>query len=185
MMLIVLDAANNPKFVDFYQIKTDNKASRYITPNFITKDADKYPDKMSISQKMIENFSNFENEASSIHLVSNKYFNFGELTSGEQSTDRAVLTLYEVLESTQNKIKKNMCQACHLNEQECENKCVKIIHFNVSFLNLVNFEETVLGKFINCLSEMEIESSISKTKTKFLTILGEIKRVNNWGIEST
>lgn len=178
--VIVLDSTSEPHLVDFYQIKTDNKASRYITTAFISKDAKKYPDKMSIGQKMIDNFSKFRSDTGAIRLVSNKSFDFGDLKSGDKSTDRALIKLSEIEDSQFIKLKQGMCQACHLNGQVCGHECIDLIYFDVSFLNLASYEETIMGKFVNHISELGIESSISKTKTVFYTILGEIKRVNNW-----
>jgi len=178
--VLVIESTVNSQFVDFFQIKTDNKASRYIKSGFITKDAKKYPDKMSIAQKMIDNYSKFRTDTGAIRLVSNKRFDFGKLKSGDNSTDRTIISLNEIEESEFNKLKLGMCQACHLTEPECGHVCTKLIYFDVSLLDLTNYEETVLGKFVNQLSELGIESSITKTKSIFFTILGEIKRINNW-----
>jgi len=178
--VIVLESTSKSELVDFYQIKTDDKASRYIKTSFLTKDAKKYPSKMSILQKMIDNYSKFKSDTGEIRLVSNKKFDFGKLISGEKSTDRAVVSLRELDDSEFNKLKQGMCQACHLKEPECGYVCRNLIYFDVSFLGLTNYEETTLGKFVNQLNELGIESTISKTKSIFYTILGEIKRINNW-----
>lgn len=178
--VIVLDTVSEPESIDFYQIKTDNKASRYFTASNITKDASKYPEKMSIAQKMIDNFSKFRDETKSIHLVSNKHFDFGDLKCGTKSTERAVVGLYEISNTQLEVIKKGMCQSCHLANVDCEDVCLKLVYYDVSFLDLVNYEDTVFAKFINYLNSIGIESSISKTKTVYHTILGEIRRINNW-----
>lgn len=178
--VIVLESTSESELIDFYQIKTDDKASRYIKTSFLTKDAKKYPSKMSILQKMIDNYSKFKSDTGEIRLVSNKKFDFGKLKSGDKSTDRAVVSLRELNDSEFNKLKQGMCQACHLKEPGCGYVCRNLIYFDVSFLGLTNYEETILGKFVNQLSELGIESTISKTKTIFYTILGEIKRINNW-----
>lgn len=182
--IIIIDNSSNLQLIDFYQIKTDNKASRYITTSFITRNAKKYPEKMSIAQKMVENYSKFREDTKSIHLVSNKHFDFGELNTTEKSVERAIVKLNEISEVEFKKIKSGMCQSCDLFEKNCNEECVDLIYFDVSLLDLVNYEDTVLGKFINHLSNIGVESSISKTKTLFYTILGEIKRINNWEIKS-
>lgn len=182
--VIVLESTSNSETIDFYQIKTDDKPSRYLTASFITKNANKYPEKMSIAQKMIDNYSKFYSETKGIHLVSNKNFDFGELKVGGNSTNRAVINLSEISDDQLNKIKKGMCQSCHLEEKSCENNCINLIYFNVSFMDLVNYEDTILGKFVNYLSSTGIESSLSKTKAILFTILGEIKRINNWELSS-
>ncbi|MDT8902030.1 dsDNA nuclease domain-containing protein [Anaeroselena agilis] len=178
--VIVLESTSNSETLDFYQIKTDDKPSRYLTASFITKNANKYPNKMSIAQKMIDNYSKFSSETKGVHLVSNKNYDFGELKVGDNSTERAVISLSEISDDQLKIIKKGMCQSCHLEEESCQNQCINLIYFNVSFMGLVNYEDTILGRFVNYLSSEGIESSISKTKTIFYTILGEIKRINNW-----
>lgn len=177
--ILILDSVLNPNFIDFYQIKTNNKPSRYITNSFITKNSDKFPIDMSIAQKLIDNFTKFKNSTRSIHLVSNKHFDLGELKNKDKSTERAVICLNEISSDYLDQLKKGMCQSCYLNNN-CEDDCINLIYFDVSFLDLVNYEDTVLGKFINTLNNMGIESSLSKTKAVFNTILGEIKRINNW-----
>lgn len=178
--VIVLDSTSESQLVDFYQIKTDTKPSRYIKTSFLTKDAKKYPEKMSIAQKMIDNFSKFKSDTGAIRIVSNKKFDFGELKSGDKSIERAIVSLSEINESEFNKLKQGMCQACHLSEPDCGHVCTDLLYFDVSFLDLASYEDTILGRFINQLGELGIESTISKTKSIFYTILGEIKRVNNW-----
>lgn len=182
--VIVLDSKSDPQLIDFYQIKTNDKPSRHITTSFLTKDANKHPNKMSIAQKMIDNYSKFKTDTGAIRLVSNKSYDFGELKSGDNSTERAIISLSEINDTEFNKIKKGMCHACHLNEPECGYVCTELIYFDVSYLDLTNYEETILGKFINQLDEMGIESSISRTKTIYYTILGEIRRINNWESKS-
>ena len=181
--IIVLDSASNPQYIDFYQIKTDNKPSRYIKTSFITKDASKYPDKMSIAQKMIDNYAKFKSNTKSIHLVSNKNFDFGELKCKVKSNERVAIRLDEISDEELVKLKKGMCQSCHLYKNNCNKECLKLIYFDVSFTDLVNYEETVMGRFVNSLNNMGIESSTSKIKSIFYTILGEIKRSNNWEMQ--
>lgn len=181
--IFILDSSESPQFINFYQIKTDDKRSRYITPSFIVKDFKKYPEKMSIAQKLIDNYSKFRSETKSIHLVSNKSFDFENLKDNTNSTDRNTIGLYEVEHKIFSKIKEGMCDACECNEcvfeKGCHNNCMYLIYFDVSSLDLINYEETVLGKFVNYLSRKSIESTLTRTKSIFYTILSEIKRINN------
>lgn len=181
--VFVIDSASNPQYIDFYQIKTDNKPSRYLTPSFITKDAKQYPEKMSIAQKLIGNYCKFDSETRSIHLVSNKHYDFGNLKDEINSTERNVIKLYEINDKSFLKIKNGMCAACKCNEcgyeDGCNFICMYLLQFDVSSLDLVNYEDTVLGRFIKFLSNSGIESGITHTKSIFYTILSEIKRINN------
>ncbi len=181
--VIILDSAQNPCFVDFYQIKTNNKPSRYITNSFITKNSDKFPKEMSIAQKLIDNFTKFKDSTRSIHLVSNKHFDLGELKNTDKSTERTIICLNEISSNSLEKVKVGMCQACYLNNK-CGDDCINLIYFDVSLLDLVNYEDTVLGKFINTLRDIGIEASLTNTRVVFNTILGEIKRINNWESKS-
>lgn len=164
--------------LEFYQIKTDNKASRYITPAFITKNAEQYPEKMSIAQKMIINYAKFKLDVRNIHLVSNKSFNFNKLNNDADSTTRNSISLNELTPSYLEKIKNGMCSACP-DAERCMNKCLELVYFDVSDLGLNGYEDTVLGKLLKKLDEMKIDSSISQTKSLFNAILSEIRRINN------
>ena len=81
--IIVLSKTDKDEYIEFFQIKTDDKTSRYITPAFIIKNGNKFPEKMSIIQKMIDEFVKFESVTRGIHLVSNKNFDFGELVDND------------------------------------------------------------------------------------------------------
>ncbi|WP_416327624.1 dsDNA nuclease domain-containing protein [[Eubacterium] hominis] len=164
--------------LELYQIKTDNKASRYITPAFITKNAEQYPEKMSIAQKLIINYAKFKLDVRDIHLVSNKRFNFNKLNNEVDSTTRNRIILNELTPTYLEKIKNGMCSACP-DAECCTNKCLELVYFDVSDLGLDGYEDTVLGKLLKKLDEMKIDSSISKTKSLFNSILSEIRRINN------
>lgn len=181
--IFILDSSDGPQYIDFYQIKTDNKDSRYITPAFLTKNAKKYPAKMSILHKMIDNFTKFRPETKSLHLVSNKHFDLGILQNSTSSTLRDTIRLYELSQEIIDEIKAGMCAACCCNECQydigCNGSCLYLLHFDVSSLDLVNYEDTVLGRFVNFLDKNGIESKTSNTKAIFYTLLSEIKRIGN------
>lgn len=176
--IIILEKSISPEVIDFYQIKTDDKPSRYLTASFITKNANKYPEKMSIAQKMIDNFVKFNDNTRGMYLVSNKSFDFGELNDKTESIKRDNISLQEIDSENLTKIKKGMCQACN-KKDKCNNECIKLIYFSVSNLDLTSYEDTVLGKLVNKLLSQGIESSIGQTKSTYYTILGEIRRINN------
>lgn len=96
--VIVLDKTTEKQTVEFYQIKTDDKDSRHITATFITKNAKKYPEKMSIAQKMIDEYVKFKEDTRGLHLVSNKSFDFGDLKDSTKSKDRRRIVLSELSE---------------------------------------------------------------------------------------
>ena len=183
--VIVLESLSKASGIDFYQIKTNNKPDRYITTSFITKDGKKYPEKMSIIQKMIDNYKKFESNTKSIHLVSNKNFDFGKLNnSGEiKSTEFATVKLSEINNDEFNKLAFDMCKPCHL-DGKCNHECKTLMYFDVSTLDLINYQDTVMAKFINYLDEIQINVSVSSAKAFYNTILGEIKRINNYEYKS-
>lgn len=191
--VIVIDSDTNPQFIDFYQIKTDNKPSGYFTSTKLLNNSKKYPDKMSIVQKLIVNYSNFSDETRGIHLVSNKHFDLGDILIDHEknikisSTSRDNFTLHELDRTQIDKIKKSMCIACKCNEcpysSGCAEKCLNLLHFDSSSLDLANYETTVLGRFINFLEGQSIESTTSHARSSYYTILSEIRRINN--VETT
>lgn len=176
--IIILDRTSKPEVVEFYQIKTDDKDARYITSSFITKNWKRYPDKMSIVQKMIYNYAKFEEHTKAIHLVSNKSFDFGRLQNGIESKIRRTVALGEIADDNLKKIKEGMCQACSKQEQ-CKEKCLSLIYFDVSDLGLESYEDTVMGRMVKKMDLLGIPGTLEKTRSIYNTILGEIRRINN------
>lgn len=176
--IIVLSRTEQDEYVEFFQIKTDDKDSRYITPTFITKNGSKFPDKMSIIQKMIDEFAKFENDTRGIHLVSNKNFDFGKLVDDTETKNRMSFVFKDVNQTCLKKIKKDMCKACN-KVNNCNEECLNIIYFDVSDLDLQSYEDAVMGRMIKKLDDMHILSTTERTRSIYNTILGEIRRVNN------
>lgn len=176
--VIVLKRLENEEYIDFFQIKTDAKDSRYIKSSFITKNGDKYPKEMSIIQKMIDEFVKFEDDTRGIHLVSNKNFDFGKLDDNTETKNRESIVLKEINDTSIKKIKADMCKACN-KVNNCNEECLSIIYFDVADLDLVSYDDTVMGRMIKKLDEMNIPSTIERTRSIYNTILGEIRRINN------
>lgn len=176
--VIVLDKTSNNQVVEFYQIKTDAKDSRYITTSFITKNAKKYPEKMSIAQKMIDEYVKFKNDTKGLHLVSNKNFDFGVLKDSTESKYRSRVVLSELNDEELKKIKNGMCQACDKKEN-CTSDCLNLIYFDVSDLNLVSYESTVMGNMLKKLNTLGISATSESIQSMYNAILGQIKTINN------
>ena len=176
--IIVLDRTSNPELVEFYQIKTDDKDSRYITSSFIVRNANKYPTKMSIAQKMIDDYVKFQGSTKGIHLVSNKSFDFGILKDKTESKVRQTIVLNELEYENLTKIKKGMCQACN-KQENCKDECLSLVYFNVSELDLSSYEDTVMGRMVKKMEMLGMPSTITRTRSIYNTILGEIRRINN------
>lgn len=178
--VLILDSSVNPSYIDFYQIKTDSKKSKYITSAKIigaTKNS------QSIAQKLIINFNKFKSLARSIHFVSNKFFDFGELDNGIPSTRRDSIRFYELKSIDQTKIKNDMCSVCSCSSCSynggCQNICLNLIYFDVSMLDIYTYESTALGHFIEYLNNSSVVGSIQNAQSIFFTILSEIKRISN------
>ncbi len=176
--VIVVDRTSNPELVEFYQIKTDDKDSRYITSSFIVRNANKYPTKMSIAQKLIDDYVKFQDNTKGIHLVSNKSFDFGTLKDTVESKQRKTIVLNEIEEKNLIKIKNGMCQACDKKEK-CKDECLSLIYFDVSELDLSSYEDTVMGRMVKKMESLGMPGTIAKTRSIYNTILGEIRRINN------
>lgn len=176
--VIVLNRLEDEEYIEFFQIKTDAKDSRYITTSFITQNGKKYPEKMSIIQKMIDEFVKFEDDTRGIHLVSNKNYDFGKFIDNTETKNRATIVLNEINHTNINKIKADMCKACS-KIGNCNDECLSIIYFDVADLDLVSYDDTVMGRMIKKLDEMDIPSTLERTRSIYNTILGEIRRINN------
>ena len=133
---------------------------------------------MSIIQKMIDEFVKFEDETRGIHLVSNKSFDFGKFEDNTESKDRRRIMLKEVNESSLKKIKKDMCKACD-KVGNCSEDCLNVIYFDVADLDISSYDDTVMGRMVKKLEDMNIPSTIERTRSIYNTILGEIRRINN------
>lgn len=168
--IIVINRLEREEYVEFFQIKTDEKDSRYITTSFITKNGNKYPQKMSIIQKMIDEFVKFEDETRGIHLVSNKSFDFGKFEDNTESKDRRRIILKEVNESSLKKIKKDMCKACD-KVGNCSEDCLNVIYFDVADLDISSYDDTVMGRMVKKLEHMNIPSTIERTRSIYNTSL--------------
>lgn len=176
--VIVLNRLKNEEYLEFFQIKTDAKDSRYIKSSFITKNGNKYPAKMSIIQKMIDEFVKFEDDIKGIHLVSNKSFDFGKFQDDTETKNRSTIILNEINDIDIKKIKVDMCKACN-KINNCNEECLNVIYFDVADLDLVSYDDTVMGRMIKKLEDMNIPSTIERTRSIYNTILGEIRRINN------
>ena len=176
--VIVLSESEQHQYLDFFQIKTDAKDSRYITPSFLIRYGKKFPQKMSIIQKMIDEFVKFEDDTKGIHLVSNKSFDFGKLKDQTESKNKSSIVFNDINETNIKKIKSDMCKACN-KKNNCNEECLNVIYFDVSDLDLMSYEDAVLGRMIKKLDDMNILSTTEKVKSIYNTILGEIRRISN------
>lgn len=179
--VLVLDSSISPTCIDFYQIKTDTKPSGYMTAATITRKLKKI--KKSIVQKLISNYSKFRSETRSLHLVSNKSFDLGNLRNGASSISRSSIILSELDAVVMQKIKKSMCCECScggcLYAGGCHDACLPLLYFDVSELDIVNYEKSALGEFVKYLINISVDGRVNDAESIFNAILSEIKRINN------
>ncbi len=181
--VFVMDSSTNPQAVDFYQIKTEKESGNNFKVTKLVSNANNYPRKMSIAQKMISNYSKFDSYTHGLHLVSNKQFEFGILQNGQNSLDRDTIAFCELSEGIQKKIQQGMCAACKDNvdcdENESKKSCKELIYFDVSALPLNSYAATSFGRFVEYLIDQNIDSTSLESKTAYNLILSEIRRCNN------
>lgn len=181
--VIILDSSSEPKMIDFYQIKTNNKKTeQFVTTKRIIAPIKK--DGLSIAQKLIDNLSRFRGETRSIHLVSNKAYKVDLLDKESDSTTKMIISLNEFTNGEIDKIKGNICNNCFcvncLLYKGCSERCRKIIYFDVADLGINNYDDTVFGRFIKYLTESDYgDGTISNSRAVYNTLMSEIVRVNN------
>lgn len=175
--VIVLDSSSEPKLIDFYQIKTNEKKDvQYISASNII--SSKKKGAMSFAEKLLDNMNRYPNETRSLHFVSNKFYSFQLKDEDAESKEEWSIPFKEIGSKDMLKIKKNICNAC-IYVDTCAEECHNIIYFDVSELDVITYTDTVLGKFMNFLSEKYGNGDIVNTKAMFNTILSEIMRINN------
>lgn len=103
---------------------------------------------MSIVQKMIDEFVKFKDDTRGIHLVSNKNYDFGKLGDNTETKNRGTIVLND---TNIKKIKADMCKACNKIDN-CNEECLSIIYFDVADLDLVSYDDTVMGRMIKNLT---------------------------------
>lgn len=175
--VIVLDSSSNPKLVDFYQIKTNDKKNvQYISvSNIISR---KKTESMSFAEKLLDNMNRYPDETRSLHFVSNKFYNFKLKDEDVESKEEWNILLKEISPEDIIKIKNNICNSCvYMNL--CVEKCHDIINFDVSEFDIITYPDTMFGKFVNFLNDKYGNGDLPNTKAMFNTILSEIMRINN------
>lgn len=174
--VIILDSSSNPRCIDFYQVKTNDKKNvQYISASTMTS---KSKNSMSFIQKLLDSLNKYPEEARSIHFVSNKFFNFNMKSENIDSREKLNIALGDIGDKDLKKIKSDICGSC-IHRNKCEDECHEVIHFDVSELDINNYSETILGKFVNFLGDKYGVGDISNIKAMFHTILSEIMRINN------
>ena len=81
----------------------------------------------------------------SINLVSNLPFKFKDKVIKSDT----IVQLKEIDEECINQLKVHICEKCNKDKANCKNKCLDIIYFNCTSLQLENYESTLIGNWHN------------------------------------
>jgi len=178
--VIVLDSSSEPKLIDFYQIKTNDKTSvQYISVSNITaRKKKKEKEGMSFIEKLLDNMNRYPNETRSLHFVSNKFYNIKLKAEGVNSKEEWSIPLKNIAPEDIRKIQNNMCSSC-IHKNSCVKKCQSILYFDVSEFDINTYTDAIFGKFVKFLIDKYGNGDIANTKAMFHTILSEIMRINN------
>ena len=140
--IIVLDSTDNPKYIDFYQIKTNSKKNAFNwTRAALLKRGTKKNPTLSIVEKMIDNYIRYTDNTRNIQFVSNLHCKFKDISTKEQNP----LVLKSLANDDIEELKKQMCTNCP-QKNSCNEQCKKIISFSCANLDLSAFKETSIGK---------------------------------------
>lgn len=165
--LIVLDSNDNPKNIDFYQIKSKDSGNWTVTG--LTKSDS---GKLSILGKLYLNKLNFPNETRSLNFVSNARFSIKDLASKEDSTLKTQIKLSEFDD-------KNI-KTCNdkLNIEHTPNDCSDFKHFtNLKVTKLSNIDSSThcQGELSNLIHRLNSEHTINPALA-YKQISGEIQK---------
>ncbi|MCH5211577.1 MAG: DUF4297 domain-containing protein [Oscillospiraceae bacterium] len=157
--VIVLDSSEDPKYIDFYQIKTNTKKGVYYwKTNDLTSKGTKKNPKSSIIEKLIDNYNRYNPYARNIQFVSNLPCKFDKISTQEHNP----LLLDLLSDKDIKKFKDQMCVNCPQNS-DCKEQCKKILSFNCSDLDINSFKETSIGKVNVFLNTLYPDSDINDT----------------------
>ena len=167
---IVLDSATKPQNIDFYQVKTNKQQNKlnWVISDFTKKKKDSNEE--SIIEKLIDNYNKYDDNVHSINLVSNLPFKFKDKIIKSDT----IVKLKEIDEECINKIKVHICEKCNKDKTNCSNKCLDIIYFNCTSLQLENYESTLIGELAQFLLD-ENAKNINPTAF-YKTLISEIKQ---------
>ena len=161
---IVLDSATKPKSIDFYQVKTNKQQNKlnWVISDFTKKKKDSNTE--SIVEKLIDNYNKYGNNVHSINLVSNLPFKFKDKVIKSDT----IIQLKEIDEECISQLKAHICDKCNKDKENCKNKCLDIIYFNCTSLQVENYESTLIGKLAQFLLD---ENAKNINPTAFYKIL--------------
>lgn len=177
--VIILDSSIDPKYIDFYQIKTNTKKNEYNVSTAVltkkVKNSTTGNHKDSYMEKLVDNYVRFRNETRSLNFVSNKTFSI-ELSTLEDSKDKDRIRLKEFSSDELKKIKDNICSKCSYTN--CNEKCKDIVFFEVTDLSVDNYTDTVIGKLIQFINKHGY-GTIKDFMSVYHALISEIARINN------
>ncbi|WP_332023024.1 dsDNA nuclease domain-containing protein [Kaistella sp.] len=168
--LVVLDSPDNPKNINFYQIKS--KDSGNWTVGALTKSES---GKLSILGKLYLNKLNFPKETRNLYFVSNAKFSIKDLSNKDDSTLKSELKISDF----DSKNIKN-CQD-KLNTEHSPNDCsdfTDYINFKVTKLSNSDSSTHCQGELSNLINTLNPDHKINPTLA-YKQIYGEIQKRAN------
>lgn len=175
--LVVLDSENNPKKIDFYQIKS--KDSGNWTVKALTK---KEKDKLSITGKLYLNKLNFNENTNSLNFISNSSFSFKKLANGEESLKRSKIKADELEESVFKELEDSIKNEHKISKTEFR----KLTNFQVTKLSNKDSSTHCLGELSKLINKINPENSINP-ELAYKQVFNEVSRQteNTFGDKST
>lgn len=191
--ILVLDSDENPRFIDFYQVKTNTSASGWrksdlytvvrkkpkADPTLFDEDENdvEEDDKYSKIAKLLIHSLDFPAEARDFFFVTNA--NLGStLIKGAKLNKTNELDFGDLLESAKAEIKKRIKEEL----PDLDEGAFEHLHFIKNEIGINNHEATLIGLLTNFLSKHLPKAKVS-ARPVYDTLIGEIKKRNNYEIE--
>lgn len=171
--IIILDSEDNPKEIDFYQIKTNNDSkSFYWTLGDLMKTGTTPKPKKSFMQKLIDNYVRYEGNVKQINFISNKPYKF----KSTSSLINKHIFLKDLSTDEFKKVQDNICNFCK--NKNCSNECKSLVVFSISELPFDSFRNTCIGELSEFLDK-NCKSKDINERALYKTLISDIERKSN------
>ena len=172
--LIILDSENNPKKIDFFQIKTKDSGEGKVSDLIRS---DKKTTSLSFLGKLYSNKIKYNSQVGSLNFVSNAKFNI-ELKKGGNALKHVEVCIVDCSDKEIKKISAKLKKEYSLKKDpEC-----KLIFLKVTDLSLHDSGTHTTGKISKFLSKLNPEKKY-QPELAYRMIFDEIKRKSNYEYE--
>lgn len=174
--LMILDSAESPTNIDFYQIKTKDKGNWTIN-DLLKSDKDKETKKdlLSILGKLYFNKLNFPDSTRSLNFITNASFSFKHLKSKEDSTKKVEIKATELDQDNLDKCFTKIREEHGINDSS---DFETLTNFKVTKLSNADSNTHCLGELSSLVHKLNPDNKVNP-QLAYYQIIGEVRRKGN------